>query len=454
VDSRTLKYTITVNRASLADGFHDGSIVFTPSTGPTVTVGVSLSKRSVTVTGRLGYQYALLIDAVSLSTKHQVAGPVAGAETPFNFANVAAGRYFLIAGSDLDNDGFICGAAEACAYYPLTSDPEALDVDALLRGIKIGSTYLPLALTSSVDGVASLPIDGAPLEGFPVTPGRTPAVASSRQRLLPLEVSTAEMQLKPGVVQRGAAPVLETPVTAPVASSDPAAPPIALTIGAPNSGLATSDATIETADGASSKKVAIVVSEVVDASTGSQYRAVEAAVNTAGERDWVLEYRSQGALLGVTPLSRTMDALWRRPDGTGVALPSATWTQLCAGQVWSAQDGYQLIVGARSRGSLQTTWQGELAGQAVPAVTHVTSVACEASTLVLRGYEFELSPRDPALTSASLQALQFELSLDGRGSVINRRLRREAVSVSSLCAGAVAEERARFCAVWRDAIAR
>lgn len=469
VDSRTLKYTVTVNRSSLADGFYDGSIVFTPSTGPVVTVGVSLSKRSASVTGRLGYQYALLIDAVSLATKHQVAGPVAGAETPFNFGNVSAGRYFLIAGSDLDNDGFICGAAEACAYYPLTSDPEALDVDALVRGIKMGSAYLPLALTSSVDGVASLPIDGAPLDGFPVTPGRTPAVASSRQRLLPLDVPSAQMQLKPGAVQRTAAPIVEMPVTAPTsmtastsmtgsasvtASTGSAGQTIVLVIGASSGAGVSSDATTEVAEAGASKAVSTIVSEVLDTSTGGQYRALEKAVNPAGERDWVLEYRSQGALLGVAPLSRTMDVLWRNASGAGVALPSSTWTQLCAGQVWSAQDGYQLNVGARSRGSLQMVWQGELAGQgATAAVTHLTVVGCEGSTLVLQGYELELGPRDPALTSAPLQALQFELSLDDRGSVVNRRLRRESVSLSSLCSGAVAEERARFCAIWRNAVA-
>jgi hypothetical protein len=297
-----------------------------------------------------------------------------------------------------------------------------------------------------------LPIDGAPLDGFPVTPGRTPAVASSRQRLLPLKASTAEMQLKPGVVQLGAAPVLEPPVTASVASSDPDAPPIALTIGAPISGIVTSDATIETAEGAASKGDAIVASEVVDASTGSRYRAVERAVNTAGERDWVLEHRSQGALLGVTPLSRTMDALWRRTDGNGVALPSATWTQLCAGQVWSAQDGYQLIVGARARGSLQTTWEGEIASPGEATVTHLSGMACVGSALTLQGYAFELGAHEPALTSGPTLVQRFTLSLDGRGTVLTRSQRTVRVSMSTLCLGAVAEERARFCVAWRRAV--
>jgi len=387
---------------------------------------------------------------------------VAGAETPFNFANVSAGRYFLIAGSDLDNDGFICGAAEACAYYPLTSDPEALDVDALVRGIKMGSTYLPLALTSSVDGVASLPIDGAPLEGFPVTPGRTPAVASSRQRLLPLDVPSAQMQLKPGAVQRTAAPVVEMPVTAPTSmttltnttvSTGSAGQPIALVIWASSGAGVPSDATVEVAEAVASKAVAIIVSEVLDTSTGGQYRALETAVSPAGERDWALEYRSQGALLGVAPLSRTMDVLWRDASGAGVALPSSTWTQLCAGQVWSAQDGYQLIVGARARGSLQTTWEGEIAAPGAATVTHLSGVACAGSALTLQGYAFELGAHDPALTSGPTLVQRFTLSLDGRGTVLSRSQRTERISMSTLCAGAVIEERARFCAAWRSAVA-
>ncbi len=208
------------------------------------------------------------------------------------------------------------------------------------------------------------------------------------------------------------------------------------------------DISTQTAAGVS----ATVVSEVADLSSGGEYVARETRVSVTGERDWVLEYRSQGTLLGVVPLSRTMDVLWRSEDGAGISLPSSTWTQLCAGKVWSVQDGYQLNVGARARGSLQAAWEGEVASLGTAAVTHLTGVACAGSTLTLQGYAFELGPRDPALMSGPIKSQRFTLALDDRGNVITRSLREEMISMSTLCSGAVADERARFCAVWREAV--
>jgi serine protease len=49
VDSRTLRYRVAINRALLADGFHDGGITFSASVGPSVTVSISTIKRSVSV---------------------------------------------------------------------------------------------------------------------------------------------------------------------------------------------------------------------------------------------------------------------------------------------------------------------------------------------------------------------------------------------------------------------
>jgi hypothetical protein len=114
---------------------------------------------------------------------------------------------------------------------------------------------------------------------------------------------------------------------------------------------------------------ATVVSEVVDLSSGGESVARESRVSDTGELDWVVEFRSQGTLLGAAPLSRTMDVLWRSKDGPGINLPGSTWTHFCADKVWSAQDGYQFIVGARARSSLQAVWEGEVASHGTAAVT-------------------------------------------------------------------------------------
>jgi hypothetical protein len=253
------------------------------------------------------------------------------------------------------------------------------------------------------------------------------------------------MQLRPGVVLPSVVHT-STPSPAQVSTST------ALVIEGPSITAAASTTAVAAISTPPAAEVsATVVSEVVDLSSGGEYVARETRVSVPGERDWVLEYRSQGTLLGAAPLSRTMDVLWRAVDGGGISLPSSTWTQICDGQVWSAQDGYQLIVGARARGSLQTAWEGEVASLGAAAVTHLTGVACAGSTLTLQGYVFELGPRDPALMSGPIKSQRFTLALDNRGNVITRSLREEMISMSTLCAGAVADARARFCAVWRGA---
>jgi serine protease len=41
---------------------------------------------------------------------------------------VPAGSYVLLAGSDADNDFFICGTGEACGAYPTLGSEEPLEI--------------------------------------------------------------------------------------------------------------------------------------------------------------------------------------------------------------------------------------------------------------------------------------------------------------------------------------
>lgn len=49
-------------------------------------------------------------------------------EFEFDTSDMEPGKYFLIAGSDLDNDGSFCGPGEACAEFPVTGQPEAIEI--------------------------------------------------------------------------------------------------------------------------------------------------------------------------------------------------------------------------------------------------------------------------------------------------------------------------------------
>jgi len=52
------------------------------------------------------------------------------------------GVYNLIAGSDSDNDGYICGPGEACGLYPLTDSPVDLILNEDLTEVDFGLTFV------------------------------------------------------------------------------------------------------------------------------------------------------------------------------------------------------------------------------------------------------------------------------------------------------------------------
>ena len=86
----------------------------------------------------------------------------------FSSAQVPPGRYLLVAGSDLDNDGFICHAGEACAEYPVSGLLQEIVVDeqTSLQGLRLTTSYSrPTVSASSPD---LLPRPG--FAGYPLLP--------------------------------------------------------------------------------------------------------------------------------------------------------------------------------------------------------------------------------------------------------------------------------------------
>lgn len=68
--------------------------------------------------------------------------PDDGVEPRF-LSEVPPGDYFLVAGSDLDNDGLICHAGEACAEYPVSGLREEITITAgeAIQGIRMTTSY-------------------------------------------------------------------------------------------------------------------------------------------------------------------------------------------------------------------------------------------------------------------------------------------------------------------------
>lgn len=76
-----------------------------------------------------GRHYVLLVSAdQSRDTAYQTVVSASGGQYNFSFDSVEPGDYFLVAGTDMDNNGLICENGEACAEYPVNGLPQVLSI--------------------------------------------------------------------------------------------------------------------------------------------------------------------------------------------------------------------------------------------------------------------------------------------------------------------------------------
>lgn len=130
-------YRIQVNRTGLAAGTYNGWVEFRGSVGTAVRTTVLMQVAAAPVVPNAGHHYLLLIDPTSGDTSYQVEVEARGASVNYQFAAVAPGSYELVAGTDLNNDGFICDEGEACAEFPLFGESAVIDLTSQRAGLNL-----------------------------------------------------------------------------------------------------------------------------------------------------------------------------------------------------------------------------------------------------------------------------------------------------------------------------
>jgi serine protease len=146
-------YRVQVNRAGLANGVYNGRVDFRSSPTEAVRVTVLMQVASTTVTPDAGQHYLLLIDPATGDTRDQVDVLARGSAVNFSFTGVAPGQYELVAGTDLNNDGFICDDGEACAEYPVYGERVIIDASADVNGLSLATTFHANAVAESAASV-------------------------------------------------------------------------------------------------------------------------------------------------------------------------------------------------------------------------------------------------------------------------------------------------------------
>ena len=152
------QYQARVDRSQLPDGIYGGLIVGTSAVNQLeievlITVGTQAD-------ADVGLVYVLLYDPVTDTVVDQALARPGSNGYRFQFPSAPAGRYQVAAGTDLDNDLFICDAGEACGAYLTIDQPLLLDIDSDRTDIDIPIEYLVVIPTPSApmaDSAIALP---------------------------------------------------------------------------------------------------------------------------------------------------------------------------------------------------------------------------------------------------------------------------------------------------------
>jgi subtilisin family serine protease len=126
--SDTASISVGVDRTGLADGSYAGTVTVDSNGGQQVIdVALTVDSSSAPVNVDL---FVLLIDSTTLDSVAQaVVNPTTG--LVYSMPDLPAGNYYLVCGSDDDNDGFILGANDVYGgFYPSIDQPVVITLHA------------------------------------------------------------------------------------------------------------------------------------------------------------------------------------------------------------------------------------------------------------------------------------------------------------------------------------
>ena len=129
-------YRITVDRTGLIDGTYSGWAATEASDGSITWISVAMQVGEK-VAGEAGYQYAVLFDIWTFGNVKQWQGSITSGEYPIELNSLPPGSYFLMVGSDIDNDFTICDPGEFCQIYPLNS--QAIEIVVSDQDVQLGN---------------------------------------------------------------------------------------------------------------------------------------------------------------------------------------------------------------------------------------------------------------------------------------------------------------------------
>lgn len=134
------RYRVQVDRGGLPEGTYSATIRV-GSTANSVSVPVIMQRLELGGDGDAGTLYVVLEEIFGGDSLRSDGLRAQQGGYDFAFPEAAEGVYRLYAGSDADNGGLICGAAEACGAYPTLGRPALITLDSNRSGVDFVTTF-------------------------------------------------------------------------------------------------------------------------------------------------------------------------------------------------------------------------------------------------------------------------------------------------------------------------
>lgn len=148
-------YRVIVNRNGLARGNYRSTLWFEADNKSIVRINIEFQVGN-SIPGEAGALYSVLLDAYTLTPMYWWNGVQGNNGYSLRYDNVVDGAYFLLTGSDMDNDFRFCDEGEFCQIYPNSTEPRLIDVSGNTVGLQRITIGAPLTNPASAAFAASL----------------------------------------------------------------------------------------------------------------------------------------------------------------------------------------------------------------------------------------------------------------------------------------------------------
>jgi len=177
-------YELRVDRAGLAEGSWNAAARFVPADPTTnaVTVTVTLQVVGTNPAADAGLFYVIAVNEDGTTEGSADVVTAENGEYQWTLTDLPAGSYRIFAGSDMDNDDYLCDAGESCGAYRTLDVQERISVDPAavteVNGLDFVAEFRAVISSAAVTADGSELRLGIPDAGIPLPRPPQPGTAT------------------------------------------------------------------------------------------------------------------------------------------------------------------------------------------------------------------------------------------------------------------------------------